>query len=63
MTGDTEKGRSMSVSSALLPGKRYFEMSHDAATPKTTLSGTEMPAVSSVSLMAASVSGSVMAAQ
>ncbi len=31
----------MSVSSALLPGKRYFEISHDAATPKTTFSGTD----------------------
>ena len=61
ITGDTENGRSIRVSSVLLPGKRYFAMSHDAAMPKTTLSGTEIAAVSSVSLMAAIVSGSWMA--
>src|SRR4051812_44157236 len=58
-TGDTLKGKSMSVMSRLLPGKRYFEISHAAATPNTTLSGTAIAAVNKVSLMAAIESASL----
>ena len=61
ITGDTENGRSISVISALLPGKRYFEISHEAVTPKTTFSGTETSAVNTVSRIAARVSGSEIA--
>jgi hypothetical protein len=45
MTGETAKGRSMSVMSRLLPGKVNFAMHHAAATPKTRLAGTAMAAV------------------
>ena len=62
MTGDTLNGRSISVSSALLPGNLYLQISHAAATPNTRFSGTEMAAVINVSLIAARVSGSNTAA-
>src|SRR6187549_1351038 len=63
MTGETAKGRSMSVVSRLLPRKLYLAMSHDAATPKTRLAGTAIAAVTSVSLIALRASGSVNAAK
>ena len=63
MTGDTLNGRSISVSNAFLPGKRYFAISQAAAMPKTRFIGTEMAAVISVSLIAEIVSGSLIAAQ
>src|SRR3546814_20647778 len=58
-TGDTEKGRSMKEISRLLPGKSNFAIDHEAAMPKTMLSGTLMPATRSVRLIAASESGPV----
>ena len=62
MTGDTENGRSISVISKLLPGKLNLAMAHAAATPNTRLSGTAIAAVSSVRRIAASASGSTIAA-
>ena len=35
ITGETPKGRSMSVMSAFLPGNSNFAMAQAAATPKT----------------------------
>src|SRR2546423_8569486 len=61
MTGDTENGRSIRVTSTLLPGKRNLAIAHAAATPKTRLSGTVIAAVSNVRRIAASASGSVIA--
>ena len=46
MTGETLNGRSISVSSRLLPQKSYLAMSHAAATPKAKFRGTTMPATS-----------------
>src|SRR5450432_2660918 len=63
ITGETLNGRSTTVISTLLPQKSYLEISQAAATPNTTLSGTEMPAVSNVSLMASRVSSCARAAQ
>src|SRR6478609_1139584 len=63
MTGETAKGRSMSVIRRLLPRKLYLAMSHEAARPKTRLAGTAIAAVVSVSLIALSASGSVNAAK
>ena len=63
MTGDTLNGRSINVSNVPLNGKRYLAMSHEAAMPNTRLTGTEMAAVSSVSLTADSVSGSRIASR
>ena len=63
ITGETEKGRSISVFSMLLPTKSNLAMAQDAAKPKITLAGTAMAATSRVSLMAATASGSVMAAK
>ena len=60
ITGDTENGRSISVSRRLRPRKSNFAMHHAAATPNTRLSGTAMRDVSSVSLMADSASASTM---
>ena len=57
-TGDTEKGRSISVVRKALPGNSYLAIAQAAATPKTRLSGTAMAATSSVSRIAESVSGS-----
>jgi hypothetical protein len=62
MTGDTAKGRSMSVMSALLPRNWNLVMAHAAATPNTTFMGTAIAATSSVSFTAAQAMGSVMAA-
>ena len=63
MTGETENGRSISVSSRFLPRKSNFAIAHAAATPKTRFIGTEIPAASSVSFSAENASGSVSAAQ
>ena len=61
MTGDTANGRSISVINALLPRKSNFAMVHAAASPKTILSGTAIDAVSNVSRIALSASGSEIA--
>ena len=53
-----ENGRSISVSRMFLPGKSNFAMAHAAATPKTQLSGTEIPAAINVNLIALNVIGS-----
>src|SRR3954469_24856580 len=63
ITGETLNGRSTTVIRILLPQKSYFEISQAAAIPKTTLSGTEIPAVSRVSQIADTVSSWVSAAQ
>ena len=63
MTGEIEKGRSISVSSRLRPTKLYFVTAQLAATPKTMLNGTAIAATNSVRRTAASVSGSVKAAR
>ena len=63
MTGETAKGRSISVTSALFPRNENFAMPHAAAIPKTTLTGTAMAAASSVRRMAASESGARIAAR
>ena len=63
MTGDTAKGRSISVVRRLLPGNLNFEMAQAAAMPKTTLAGTTIATVSSVSRIAARASGSLTAAR
>jgi hypothetical protein len=62
MTGDTANGRSISVTSALLPRNSNFAIAHAAATPKIMLSGTVIAATNSVSLTAAKASGSDTAA-
>ena len=61
MTGDTEKGISISVIKRFLPLKSNLAIAHEAATPNTKLSGTATPAASKVSLMADQVSGSAIA--
>ena len=58
MTGDTPKGRSMSVIRASLPRNWNFAMAQAAATPKTRFRGTAIPAARRVSLKAAKVMGS-----
>ena len=63
MTGETEKGRSMRVTSRFLPGKLNFAMAQAAVTPKKRLSGTVTAAVMSVSLMDDRVSGSLRASR
>ena len=50
----------MSVVSTLLPLNSNLAMAQEAASPKTRLAGTAIAATSSVSLIAASASGSVM---
>ena len=47
----------------LLPRKSNLAMAQAAATPNTRFSGTAMPAAISVSLMADSASGSMMASR
>src|ERR1700677_1847426 len=56
MTGETAKGRSIRVMRRLLPRKENFAIAQAAATPKITLAGTAIAAVSSVSRMAAKAS-------
>ncbi len=63
MTGDTVNGRSMKVVRRLLPVKSNLAMHHAAVTPKTVLSTIDATAVISVRRIAASASGSVMAAK
>ena len=63
ITGETEKGRSMSVLSTLLPANSNLAIAHEAASPNTTLAGTAIAATRRVSSMAASASGSVIAAK
>ena len=57
MTGETEKGRSISAVSSRLPGKSNFAMHQAAASPPTRFTGTVIAATSRVSQMAATVSG------
>src|SRR6478609_6215515 len=61
MTGDTAKGKSMSVMRRLLPRKLNLAIAHAAATPNTRFAGTAIAAAVSVSLMALIASGSVNA--
>ena len=58
MTGETEKGRSISVIRKLFPGKSNLAIAQAAAMPKTKLSGTAMAAAISVNWIAAAASGS-----
>ena len=60
ITGETENGRSISVSKTFLPQKSNLAIAHAAQTPKTQLSGTEIAAASNVSLMALHAIGSLM---
>ncbi len=53
----------MSVLSTLLPGNSNLAMAQEAARPNKKLAGTAMAATSSVSRIAASASGSLMASQ
>ncbi len=62
MTGDTAKGRSMSVISAFLPRKSNFAMAQDAARPNARFAGTATAAVSSVRRRAFMAIGSRIAA-
>lgn len=48
MTGDTENGKSISVSSRFLPRNSNLAIAHAAATPNTTFSGTAIAATVSV---------------
>ena len=57
-TGETEKGKSISVTKRLLPGKENFAIDQAAARPKTRLAGTAMAATIKVSFTAAMASGS-----
>ena len=59
MTGDTANGRSISVTSRLLPRNSKRAIAQAAQMPKTVLTGTTIAAVSSVSLIEAIVSGSL----
>src|ERR1700722_8738228 len=61
MTGDTAKGRSMSVINALLPRNSNLAIAHAAATPNTRLKGTATAATRSVSLTADHAIGSEIA--
>ncbi len=62
MTGETAKGKSMSVINVLLPRNSNFAIAHAAATPKTRLKGTAIAATVSVSFTAAQAVGLEMAA-
>src|SRR6266571_6950115 len=57
-TGETENGKSISVTRKLLPTKLNFPIAQAAATPKIRFRGTAMPAAISVKRIAASASGS-----
>ena len=57
-TGDTENGKSISVSSTVRPGNRNRAMAQAAATPKTTFNATATGATANVSRMAWRVSWS-----
>ena len=56
IAGDTENGKSISVTRMLLPRKLYLLTHQAALTPKTTLSGTEITTAKMVSLRADSAS-------
>src|SRR3984957_14758494 len=60
MRGDTANGRAISVVSRLLPRKRNFAIAQAAAMLKTTLAGTTIATVRSVSLIAERASGSLI---
>src|SRR5580765_764644 len=60
-TGDTENGRSISVVRAFFPGNVNFAIVQAAAIPNTRLTGTAIAATSSVSSIAATASGAVIA--
>ncbi len=62
-TGETAKGRSIAVISSDLPRNSKFAIAQAAAMPKTALTGTEIAATSSVSRIAASAIGSVIASR
>src|SRR6266536_2731529 len=57
-TGETEKGKSISVTKKLLPTNSNFPMAQAAATPKIRFRGTAIPAAISVKRIAANASGS-----
>src|SRR5471032_1332168 len=61
MTGDTENGRSISVTNILFPRNEYLLTHHAALTPNTTFSGTEISTAITVSFSADSASGSKIA--
>src|SRR5690606_22317858 len=61
MTGETENGRSISVTSMLLPRNEYLLTHQAALTPNTTLSGTEINTAMTVSFRADKASGSRIA--
>src|SRR5690606_6407873 len=63
MTGDTENGKSIRVVSRCLPRNSNLAIAQAAATPNTRFSGTEITAVSKVSLIAERASGSDKACQ
>src|SRR3569623_1047794 len=63
ITGDTEKGMSISVVRNDLPQNSYLATAQAAQTPNTRLSGTAIAATSSVSRIAAAPAGSVKAAK
>src|SRR6476661_3291794 len=63
MTGETDSGKSISVTSTLLPRKSNLAIAHAAATPNAQLHGTAIATTISVSRSAASASGSASAAQ
>ncbi len=63
ITGDTAKGRSISVTRRFLPGNSKRAIAQAAATPKTAFAGTEIPATIRVSLIACSATGSLIAFQ
>src|SRR5205823_3077205 len=62
-TGETEKGRSISVVRNDFPANSNFAIAQAAASPKTTFNGTVMAATISVSFMAERESGSTSACQ
>ena len=63
ITGLTENGRSISVRSRFLPRKSNLAIAHAAAMPNAQFSGTEIAAATSVRRIAASASGSTIAAR
>src|ERR1022692_3547933 len=63
ITGDTAKGRSISVIRTFLPRNWNLAMAQDATSPNSRLQGTEIPAVISVSMIAERAAGSVKLAK
>ena len=61
ITGDTDNGRSISVTSAFFPRKSNRVIAHAAAMPKAQLHGTAIATTTSVRRSAASASGSASA--